>query len=223
MAENANFLSSLTLNSAQSNERTLSSRMLSSRMLSYQHQKGFHLPVALVVISLVLLVSTKFHRSIVATQQEAVAEQQQLTGLRAAEVALKEGEDKILGTTDKPFVLYTVLDETMATTHLEKNSVWNDTLVNYKLDHDVELLTGNPLTWIDQPLKWWEKYTVSLDDDIQGYYAIEYVSEDKFGNDLGQSKDYKASKSRLFFKVTARGVGQKLSTTVLQSHFSKVY
>ena len=184
----------------------------------YRCQLGFHLPVALLVISLVLLVSTQFHRSIIATQQEIVSEQQQLTALRVAEIALAQGEMKIRQSTEIPLAIQTLLTfKGDGIAHMNNESVWHKELVDYDLQHTTELLTGNKLTWIDQPVQWWEKYTIKIAGDQTGFYAIEYIGQNSNGKALSDDQ----GKYELHdYRVTAKGLDHNSSNVVLQSIFT---
>jgi Tfp pilus assembly protein PilX len=188
-------------------------------------QRGFHLPVVLIILVAIVFSSTYLLHSVMSSQQEVQANLELLRAELSAQRAIVLAENAIDRNSQIPMPNYTLVPEAEDALDFSNGKVLAAHLEDYNLAAQVDTITGKVLNWWDQSETWWEKYAyrVDPDDENSGYYIIEFLTDMTTGEDYGQDRTYKGDGVRYLYRITARGRSSRGSAHLNQTSYTKVY
>ena len=184
-------------------------------------QQGFHVPMVLVFLVVILLSAGQLVRSVSSTQKEINADINILRANLAAQTALQEAERLIEDTKQLP-TLYSSLLEDNKSASLIENFAWSPYLDNYALTVANDRFTNQQLYWWDQGDIWWKKYANHGVIEPKSFFVVEVINELKF-SDYGQDDHYRGEAQRVLYRITARGESIANSKSLKQTHYVKIY
>lgn len=205
--------------------KTRMKRQEAYRTLLTHHQKGFHLPIVLIILVAIVFSSTYLLHSVMSSQQEVQANLELLRAELSAQRAIVLAENAIDRNTRIPLPNYKLVPEDEDQLDFSNGKVLAAHLEDYNLAAQVDSITGKVLNWWDQGEDWWEKYAFRIDPDDEnaGYYIIEFLTDITTGEDYGQDRTYKGDGVRYLYRITARGRSSRGSAHLNQTSYAKVY
>lgn len=189
-----------------------------------RQQKGFQLPVVLIILVAIVFSSTYLLHTVVSGQQEMQATLELLQAELSAQRAIVLAENAIDRNDQIPLPSFQ-LESDDDELDFSSGKVLAAHLDAYNLTTQFDSITGRVLNWWDQSEEWWKKYAFQIDPNNHnaGYYIIEFLTDITTGEDYGQDKTYKGDGVRYLYRITARGQSSRGSTQLNQTSYAKVY
>lgn len=195
-------------------------------IVNRQKQKGFHLPLVLGIIVIVVMLSTRLGFLLTSYYQDQDEHMKQDVAFLLARHALNTVESAILNSSQIPLISTELMTDDEAVVSVFNGVVWNDDLPDYQLGVATDSVSGLSLEWWQQPESWWKAHTplleapaISAELSAKGraYFAVEYLREYVFSSDISVNDESSGIITQIY-RITAAGFtndGKRVLLTTL--------